>query len=253
MNPPNVQRSSGLAIASLVLGMSGLLTVGAGVGVLLALRQIKKSSGAVTGDGLATGGLVAGYSALALCTLSILATIFIVNADAGRNGRMLDTLSNGKLIFMAQYGRVLDPTLTGKDSGWPKSADFPTSTAVFTNLVDSGALRRDYSFFSSSGLTPLESTNAALFHPGNNAWCFVADLNDDAPDQIPVLFTRNLCVSNLAELQGRVGDQLSDDPPFGRKRVAMVFKGGYAQILKPDMLWSNLLGGRTFTNRVLRP
>ena len=253
MSPPNLQRKSGLAIASLVLGITGLLTFVIGVGLLLAvpavilghiaLRQIKKSSVAVTGDDLAIGGLVLGY---------LTPVIFLSLLEPAIMGQKAAALGNGKQIYMAQLGMMLE---TGKANCWPKSADFSTSTAVITNLVSSGVLRVDYSFFSEPGLPASKTTNAALFHAENNAWCFVADLDLNAkrPHQIPVLFTRNLRVSNLGELQGRAGEQMSVAQPFGRKGVAMVFMDGHAAWLQPDMLWSNVLGGRTFTNRVLRP
>ncbi len=254
MNPPNPQRKSGLAVASLMLGIIGSLTVFVGVGLLLAvlavilghiaLTKIKKSSGTIAGGGMAIGGLVTGYLTLALCALSI-PTALLVIGNARQRGQMTQVLLIGQQMSRVQ--------VFWEVTTWPKSAVFPTSTAVITNLVERGSLQMDYANFSAPGLTTLNSTNAAEFHAKNNAWCFVADLNEADPDQVPFLFTRNLRVSNLAELQGRVGDQMSDAPPFGRKGVAIVFKNGYAQILKPDMLWSNLLGGRTFTNRVLRP
>jgi len=57
-------RASGLAIASLVVGLAGFCipVIGGGVGLALgivALRQIGRSGGAVGGRGLAIGGIVA--------------------------------------------------------------------------------------------------------------------------------------------------------------------------------------------------
>jgi hypothetical protein len=54
-------------------------------------------------------------------------------------------------------------------------------------------------------------------------------------------------------LRGRVGETLLNEPPYGKKSAVMISMGGVALILKPGMLWSNILGGQTFTNRVLRP
>jgi len=57
-------RTSGLAVASLVVGLAGFCVpvIGGGVGLALgivALRQIKRSGGTVGGRGLAIGGIVA--------------------------------------------------------------------------------------------------------------------------------------------------------------------------------------------------
>lgn len=120
-------------------------------------------------------------------------------------------------------------------------------------MVGSGQLRVDYSYFTAAGIKPYSGTNAVLLRAEDNMWCVVADLNDDISDTIPYLFTRNLRVASLAELKGKVGDQLSGEPPFGHRGLVLIAKSGAARVLKPDMLWSNILHGATFTNRVLRP
>ncbi len=67
---------------------------------------------------------------------------------------------------------------------------------------------------------------------------------------MPLLFTRNLRINSLAEFKGV--EQLSDDPPFGRRSVLVVFNNGVAQKFTPDMLASNFNVSHA-TNRVLRP
>jgi len=75
--------SSGLAIASMVLGILSLLTCGAmGVGALaaiicghLAMGKIKASQGGVGGRGMALAGLVMGYLSLVLVILAIVASL----------------------------------------------------------------------------------------------------------------------------------------------------------------------------------
>ena len=163
------------------------------------------------------------------------------------NGQMNGILQRGKHFFTYLW-------CDGFQGTWPDSSEFPSSTAYITNVVSRGAIRHDdYSLFSAPGITAYRGTNAGWFKAENNAWCVVADLSDNAADNTPFLITRNLNVSSLAELKGKVGDQLSDEPPFGRKGVVIISKGGAANIVKPDMLWSDFLGGQTFTNRVLRP
>ena len=171
----------------------------------------------------------------------------IAIGDVQTMRQMTSTLVCGKSFFTRLF-------CGGFDASWPVSSEFQSSTSYITNVVSLGAIRRDdYSLFSAPNITSYHGTNAAVFRAENNAWCVVAGLSDEASDITPFLFTRNLNVSCLAELKGKVGDQLCDGPPFGRKGVTVIFKGGAARILKPDLLWSNILGGQTFTNRVLRP
>lgn len=62
--PQAGSRTSGLAIASFVLGLLGLCGIGSLLAVIFghcALSEIDKSGGAVTGRGLAVAGLVLGY------------------------------------------------------------------------------------------------------------------------------------------------------------------------------------------------
>ncbi|MCX7008650.1 MAG: hypothetical protein NTY53_15600 [Kiritimatiellaeota bacterium] len=249
-------RYSGLALASLGLdGMDWALVEVCGLAALVILaiiiRQVllskaKKSAGVTTERNWFMDGSFIG---LLLVVSVLLALLFPVSSMSLYKGRMTSTLSFGRSFFRARFGSGM----IGEPIGWPKSIEFPTSTAFFTNTVYRGDLKVDYSFFSAQGITPYKGTNAASFKAENNAWCVVADINEGNTDKIPVLFTRNLHVSSLADLKGKVGDQLSDDPPFGRKGVPVIFNGGSGTILKPDMLWSDVLGGATFTNRVLRP
>lgn len=64
--------TSGLAIASVVTGFLWFLGMGSLVAVILghmALRDIRSSNGAKSGEGLAVGGLVLGYGGLAMMAL----------------------------------------------------------------------------------------------------------------------------------------------------------------------------------------
>jgi hypothetical protein len=256
--PPPPPRS-GWAVTSLVLGSCGVLLIAflsagffcAILAILcghLSLYRIKKASGAIGGRGLAVAGLFMGYAALAVTALAL---VLLPWHTSGQHKPELEALGRGHQIFISLTtfgGWPFDDALF-----WPKSGVVPNSTAFFTNVVGHGAINVDYSFFAAEGIKPYRGTNADLFKSENNEWCVVADLHDETPEKIPYLFTRNLRVASLAELKGRVGDQLSGEPPFGLRCVLVIFKGGKARILRHDMLWSNILGGATFTNRVLRP
>jgi len=75
-------RTSSMAIASLILGISSLVTC-ALTGIpglitgIIARRQIRESNGAETGEGLALGGIVTSAIALGLVVLVVLAIFAI--------------------------------------------------------------------------------------------------------------------------------------------------------------------------------
>ena len=71
-------RTSGPAVASLVLGIVWVFWIGSILAVVfghVALSQIKRSYGAVRGRGLAVAGLVLGYLGVATLLLSIVVAI----------------------------------------------------------------------------------------------------------------------------------------------------------------------------------
>ena len=77
--PPSGPRTSTMALVSLIGGITGwtiLPFLGAIVAIItghMAKSEIKKSSGMLTGDGLATAGLIMGYVniALGVCLLCL--------------------------------------------------------------------------------------------------------------------------------------------------------------------------------------
>lgn len=65
-------RNSGLAVASLVLGLLGLCGIGSILAIIfgaVAIRQIDESNGALTGKGMAKAGLVLGIIWLAILAI----------------------------------------------------------------------------------------------------------------------------------------------------------------------------------------
>jgi len=85
--PPQARQTSGLAVASLVLGIVSLpMTCGCcGTGIVtailavvfghLAMGKIRRSQGRLDGTGMAVAGLVIGYASVAI---QILVTILLV-------------------------------------------------------------------------------------------------------------------------------------------------------------------------------
>ena len=82
--PPMVAQTSSLAIISLVAGILGwtfIPTIGAIVAVItghMAKNEIRRSGGVLTGDGLATAGMILGYVHLALAVLGICLAALVV-------------------------------------------------------------------------------------------------------------------------------------------------------------------------------
>jgi hypothetical protein len=83
--PPMMAQTSTLAIVSLIAGIVSWVLVpfiGAVVAVItghMAKKEIRQSAGSLTGDGLATAGLVLGYIQLGLTVLAIccIAILFV--------------------------------------------------------------------------------------------------------------------------------------------------------------------------------
>jgi hypothetical protein len=86
--PPLASQRCGLAVWSLVLGIAALVLSVVCVGPLLAipavicghkaLGRIKRSGGTLAGEGLATGGLITGYTGIALIPILLLLSAIAV-------------------------------------------------------------------------------------------------------------------------------------------------------------------------------
>ena len=122
--------TSGMAIASLVLGISGIFTAGLGsiVGIILgiiALRAIRKSAGQLKGRGLAVAGILVSGTVLFIVVFllgpaMILPAIWRVQTTV----RATESLANARQIavVMATYGQENDGKLPPADS-WPDALE----------------------------------------------------------------------------------------------------------------------------------
>src|SRR5438552_7611412 len=107
--PPDVNpsKTSGLAIASLVLGILGLTCILPIIGPILAiifgivaLNQISKSRGGVTGQGQAIAGLVLG--GISLVMIPILAAMLLPALNMAREkARRVACLGNERQLVQA--------------------------------------------------------------------------------------------------------------------------------------------------------
>lgn len=121
LNSNQNPKTSGLAIWSLVLGILSLMcfTIFAGIpGVICghkALSRIKKSGGALTGQGLAIGGLVTGYLgiAFAIFLIPLLAAIAIPNFVKARSTAQMNAcINNLRQLDAAKNQWALEYTKT---------------------------------------------------------------------------------------------------------------------------------------------
>jgi hypothetical protein len=110
-NPPPAYvqstRTSTLAIVSLVAGIVGLVflpVVGSVVAVItghMAKREIRESGGELSGDGLATAGLITGYIGVGFAVLGICIVLVWLIFVAGFLGIAFTQTSGLAPLFMA--------------------------------------------------------------------------------------------------------------------------------------------------------
>jgi hypothetical protein len=96
-----------------------------------------------------------------------------------------------------------------------------------------------------------------------NGWNALADLTDADPDQVPLLWTKNLVMTTISDgiPQGKPSGRLAakdaqgNQAPYANKGVIVVYKGGGAFKYKPDQLDSNfctaISSAAAATNKVL--
>jgi hypothetical protein len=106
-------RTSGLAIASMVLGIVWLFWLGSILAVIfghVALSQIKRSMGALSGRGMAIAGLALGYVGIALLVVSITAAVIIGPTTATAAECALDRalLSTEERAYFEEEGHYTD-------------------------------------------------------------------------------------------------------------------------------------------------
>ncbi len=123
MNPPPINpagskpQQSGLALASMILGICGIvLCLGplAGIPAVIcghfAQSKIKQSGGAIGGGGMATAGLITGYISIAMIVVTgMLAAIAIPNFVKARNAAQHNLcMSNLKSIQGAKEAWAIE-------------------------------------------------------------------------------------------------------------------------------------------------
>ncbi len=171
--------------------------------------------------------------------------------------------SNGRGIQQMIFGMdVRDMGLQSAGievlKSYPVTVDAPydqTSTAYFIWAVQTNILTNiDFTFFAAKGVP----AKAALadFTAENNAWCIVADLNDDSPANAPFLFSRNILCDTIDQEDVSLDETME---PFKSKQAVVVTKGGSAKVIPADLFTADTFNpkdpitGLRYGRPVLRP
>ena len=190
--------------------------------------------------------------------LLFLALIPFQNSAGSRAGT-LATTARGKDIYVAIIQANTEREPLGLPDVWPRTPigggrkiedvrwvpdiaqmEFQNSTDYFYELLDGANFGTtkwapyvsglDYSKFAGAGV-PMGNERKKL-RPENNMWSIAGDIEDDMPDVLPVLVTRNVdCASFYKILQGDGTEKIEwwskhYKTPFSNKGFAIVRKGG---------------------------
>jgi type II secretory pathway pseudopilin PulG len=141
-NPTAPLETSGKAIASLICGILFIFLPAAIAAVILghiSLSEIRRNAGRLTGSGMATAGLVLGYSGILVIPLLIIAAIAIPNLLRARIAAneatavwSLRTINAAAIVYAATYGKGFPLSLSVL--GPPPGGGSPSEKAA--NLLD---------------------------------------------------------------------------------------------------------------------
>lgn len=109
--------------------------------------------------------------------------------------------------------------------------------------MDAGVMNVDATFFGGPRGWA-QGQQLDTLEPKYNMWCVTVGIERSmTPHGVPVLFSRNLSVTNLAQLTGPIRHSLRETEPFGKKMVVVVLNGGAVKVLTGQQLdedWSSV-------------
>jgi prepilin-type N-terminal cleavage/methylation domain-containing protein len=145
--------------------------------------------------------------------------------------KMAETLNNGRNLYLSIFSDALDePDILPRSSG---TGAFASSTEYWKYLVSNGTVDVTFDFFSADGLPSYAGQDPTMFSADQNAWCIAADVSEATRNMTPILFTRNV---EIEKLDDAINDEPSENPPFGTRGVAIVYRDGSAKMLKKRQL-----------------
>ena len=181
-------RTSGLAIASLICGILGILITGIPAIITghLARGQIRRAGPALTGSGMALAGLVLGYVALVLGLLALASPLLFGHL---RNSRMASALDDVRRVKTAldDFARDFDGQYPNDDTSYQVSIDADWgyhSNDYFRQLHLAGYVSSERIFWqkhsSVTGRKPDDvigpgnkPNHAEILKPGDVHWAYV--------------------------------------------------------------------------------
>jgi len=182
-----------------------------------------------------------------IAIIMVLIGLLVPAVQAAINkARATRTLNNGRNCFLAIMTRSTDG-----DLAYAGSAQFATSTDYWRWLITNRYYDATFAACSAYGVPVYEGINPIVFTATNNAWCFVADINEGTPASTPIMFTRNLNISSLGETAD-YASKLTDESPFGLTGVGVVRLNGQTEFLKKQEL-NVRFNPNVVSNAVLRP
>lgn len=174
----------------------------------------------------------------------------------------------GRNIVLSIISANAEREAMRKTDVWPSVAsDFsgvlkdytkaPDSETYFTDLMKAEYIEGSLGWYAFAGAGIPAAADVEMFNEGNyNAWNVMAGLDENASDDTPFLFTRNLNITmddlrnEKVDLRSRLDSTIR---PFGDLLVVFVTKGSAMKSLKAKKLTrENFLGGSVFnavTNR----
>lgn len=231
------------------------------VSSLLARRKIRKSKDSLAGSGIALLGVIVGW-------LLIAGSLFVQTANGAlKTANALKIGNSGRNVVLSILSANSERETKELAPLWPSvSADFsgtqkdytraPDSETYFTDLMDSGVLP-DLNWYHFAGAGVAAATNRASFMQGNyNIWNVVAGLDENAANDTPFMFTRNLniTIADLRDDRIRLKSKLDRKiVPFGKERVVWITKGGVMQVLPRRSLNRTLFSGSSAFNAEINP
>jgi len=162
---------------------------------------------------------------------------------------MIQTLNNGKGLYVTLLAEEENRVALNKRSVFPKTGQYQTSTDYFRDMVTNGVLPVEFKLFSAPGVP---SASGRVFRSENNIWCFTLNLTTNDDPRTPFLFTRNISGYSLGTPESNKNKLIKKAKPYGERGAIVVSLDGIVRLitLKNIAARFNPSGA---TNAVLRP
>lgn len=177
-----------------------------------------------------------------LVVIAIIALLvsIVVPAISGAlfKGKMTAALANGRGIQQAIFSKDTESIYTTSSATWPQAIQAWSDSSSFLNsLVTNDVLNVGYNFFTGPGLRTAANETEFLSPPGgvadiNCMWSVVEDVTDGTQEGLPVLFSRNLTITDMANetyapsATGKSTFLLPTENPFNDKGFIFITKSG---------------------------